>query len=351
MSIRLLTGMTVAAVLLVAGPVAGQATTGRLAQEEKRERWQKVDEVFAAMAVRPGATVADLGAGDGFFTARLAKAVGDSGRVYAVDVSLDALRNLRNRVKDDGLSNVEIVEATYDDPKLPAGTLDAVLIVNAYHEMKSYKEILARLKTALKPDGRLVIVEPISPSRREQPRGVQTQSHEIGIEFVKQDLREAGFTPVSLADPFTTRDHAHGGQQDEMWMLVVKPQSAAAAAWAKSKTADWQAASLRLSIDDFKRLKPEDVLVLDVRDRPMFRDGHLPGAVLMEIEEMFAPDVVGRLRAEKRTIVAYCSCEAEQTSARAALMLKSVGIDGVLALVGGYEVWLKRGEPIVKGDK
>ena len=259
------------------------------------------------MGVRPGATVADLGAGDGFMTVRLSKAVGETGRVYAVDVSLDALRRLRTRIADEKLTNVEPVEATYDDPKLPAASLDAVLIVNAYHEMKSYKEILAKLKTALKPDGRLVIVEPISPSRKDKARDEQTRNHEIAIEFVKQDLRDAGFTQVSLQDPFTTRDHAHGGQQDEMWLLAVKPQTAAQAAWSKSKKDDWESPSLRISIDDFKRMKPEDVLLLDVRDLGMYRDGHLPGAVLLEMEPMFAPEMLAKLKAENRLIVAYCS--------------------------------------------
>jgi predicted methyltransferase len=298
--------MVVAAVLIVAAPVAGQQTT-RAAQEQKREAWQKVDDVFAAMAVRPGATVADLGAGDGFFTARLSAAVGESGKVFAVDVAADALRRLRARVEDDGLKNVEVIEGTFEDPRLPPGSLDTVLIVNAYHEMKAYKEILAKLKTALKPDGRLVIVEPISPGRKDKPRDEQTRNHEIAIDFVKQDLRDAGYTQVTLRDPFTTRDHGHGDQQDEMWMLVVRPQTAVEVAWSASRNDDWQSPAIRISIDAFKKLKPEDVLLLDVRDLGMFRAGHLPGAELMELEPMFTPAVLARLKNEKRAIVAYCS--------------------------------------------
>lgn len=308
MTHRLLAGITVAAVLIVAAPVAGQESSAeRAAQEQKREKWQKVDDVFAAMGVRPGAAVADLGAGDGFFTARLSKAVGDTGRVYAVDVSLDALRKLRTRIADEKLTNVEPVEAAYDDPRLPAASLDAVLIVNAYHEMKSYKEILAKLKTALKPDGRLVIVEPISPSRKDKSRDEQMRNHEIAIEFVKQDLRDAGFAQVSLQDPFTKRDHAHGDHQDEMWLLAAKPQTPAQAAWSMSKHEDWQSPALRISIDEFKRMNAGDVLLLDVRDLGMFRAGHLPGAILLEMEPMFQPAMVATLKAEKRAIVAYCS--------------------------------------------
>ena len=309
MRYRQLAGCVVTAVLVVAAPVAAEqaAATGRAAQEQKREAWQKVDDVFAAMDVKPGAVVADLGAGDGFFTSRLSRAVGAGGKVYAVDVSADALRRLRARLADDGVTNVDVVEGAYDDPKLPAGALDAVLIVNAYHEMKSYKEILAKLKDALKPDGRLVIVELISANRRDKPRDEQTRNHEIAIDLVKQDLREAGFAQVSATDPLTKRDHAHGDHQDEMWMLVARPQTPAEAAWSASKGQDWESPALRISIDAFKRMKGEDVLVLDVRDRGMFRDGHLPGAVLLELDEMFAPEMLAKLRAETRTIVAYCS--------------------------------------------
>lgn len=187
--------------------------------EENREQWQKVDEVFQALGVAPGAAVADLGAGDGFFTVRLAKAVGEHGKVYAVDISTDTLRRLRTRIANEKLTQVEVVEGATDDPKLPAGTLDAVLIVNAYHEMKAFKEILPKLKAALKPNGRLVIVEPISNARRDRTRDEQTRNHEIAIDFVRQDALQAGFSQVSMRDPFTTRANGH----DDMWMLVLRP--------------------------------------------------------------------------------------------------------------------------------
>ena len=308
--------------------------------EERREQWQKVDEVMAAMGVRPGATVADLGAGDGFFTVRLARAVGEQGKVYAVDVSADALRRLRTRIANDKLTQVDVVEAASDDPKLPAASLDAVLVVNAYHEMKAYKEILARVKAALKPNGRLVIVEPISNGRRAQARDEQTRNHEIAIDFVKQDLRDAGFIQVSMQDPFTTRATGH----DDMWMLVAQPanpQTIALAAFRATKTLNWEAPELRISLDEFKRIPANDVLVLDVRDEQMFKAGHVPGAILLTVEELGSPEGVAKLKNDRRPIVTYCSCESEQTSARAALMLKAAGFENVRALVGGYEVWAK----------
>src|SRR5512145_832921 len=138
----------------------------RAADERRREQWQKVDAIFAEMGVRSGAIVADVGAGDGFFTSRLARAVGTKGRVFAVEIDDAAMDRLRKRLQEDGVENVTIVKGAPDDPRLPAATLDAALIVNAYHEMEHHQLILGALRRALKPDGRLVIVEPVTPSRR-----------------------------------------------------------------------------------------------------------------------------------------------------------------------------------------
>jgi ubiquinone/menaquinone biosynthesis C-methylase UbiE len=195
---------------------------GIRAQEANRDEWQKVDAIFEALGVRPGATIADVGAGDGFFTARLAKKVGDDGRVYAVDVSDSALGRLRRRVEKDALANVTVVEGAEDDPKLPAGSLDAALIVNAYHEMREHQAVLTAIRLALKPEGRLVIVEPISKEMRSRPRERQTRDHEIAPDFVQEDAKAAGFRIVSLEDPFTERRTDRATE----WMLVFAPQPA-----------------------------------------------------------------------------------------------------------------------------
>src|SRR5438128_2238953 len=105
-------------------------------EESSRERWQKVPEILDAMAVRPGSTVADVGAGDGFLTVRLARAVGRTGHVVAVDVSPRALERLRLRLGQEALTNVDAVTGDVDNPHLPSASLDAAVIVNAYHEMR-----------------------------------------------------------------------------------------------------------------------------------------------------------------------------------------------------------------------
>src|SRR5215471_2361343 len=129
--------------LLAASPgrVNGQSASQRQ-QETTRETWQRVPEIFGAMAVAPGAIVADVGAGDGFLTARLARAVGPTGRVFTVDVDDRAVTRLRARVAEDGLTNVTVVKGDANDPHLDAASLDAVVIVNAYHEMDDHQTML-----------------------------------------------------------------------------------------------------------------------------------------------------------------------------------------------------------------
>lgn len=217
--IALALGLALCGLVQPAGePALAQGSSGRRDQESRREEQQRVPDVLKAMGVAPGAVVADIGAGQGFYTVRLARAVGETGRVYAVDVSAQALRSLRARVKEESLSNVEVIEGEPADPKLPEATLDAALIVNAYHEMKDGEAILTQIHRALKPGGRLVILEPISPGRRDATREEQTKQHEIAPEFVKMDAEGAGFAVVSLQDPFSNH-HGHGNE----YLLVLTP--------------------------------------------------------------------------------------------------------------------------------
>jgi ubiquinone/menaquinone biosynthesis C-methylase UbiE len=304
----------IALTTLAAPLLAQHDATQRAATESRREEWQKVDDVLKAMGTKPGAVVADIGAGGGFFTARLSRAVGKSGRVYAVDVSARVLMNLKQRVAEEQLANVEVIEGAADDPKLPAGALDAVLIVNAYHEMNEHHAMLTKIKASLKPDGRLVILEPIAPSRRDSARADQIRTHEIAVDYVQKEAREAGFWVMTLQDPFTSRFNA----RDDEWLLVLTPASsvsptppAAAAPAATPPTAkedEWKAPELRIGVDEFKKLAAaNNVLVVDVRDPESFRDGHLPGAELIMIEDIAAGKGTERLRGERRPIVTYCS--------------------------------------------
>lgn len=184
-------------------------------QQDRRDTWQKVPEIFEALGIEKGSTVADLGAGDGWFTVRLAHGVGKKGRVYAVDISEKALDDLRSRVREDGLRNVAIIHSEPDDPKLSPSSLDAVLIVNAYHEMPAYEKILEHLMQALRPGGRLVIVDNKPEGRSGASREAQTEDHDLGIDFARADLERVGFEVIRVEDPFL--DTSYDMKQ---WILV-----------------------------------------------------------------------------------------------------------------------------------
>jgi len=174
-----------------------------------------------ATGATPGARVADVGCGDGFYTVRLARAVGPNGRVYAVDVSASALDRLRAHLEREKLTNVEVIRGADDDPRLPVGSLDGVLIVNAYHEMAEHQEMLRHIRQALKPTGRLVLVEPMSPARREESRAQQARHHQIAPWFAEDDLRRSDFHVARLEDPFA----AHPGDTRRYWLIVAQPQA------------------------------------------------------------------------------------------------------------------------------
>ena len=105
-----------------------------LLEPPDREAWQKPDQVMDALHIAEGTTVADLGAGGGWFTTRLARRVGQNGRVYAVDVQRLMIQAIERRVQREGLTNVTPVLGDYDDPNLPPSANDAVLVVDAFHE-------------------------------------------------------------------------------------------------------------------------------------------------------------------------------------------------------------------------
>lgn len=190
--------VSIAAVLLLASPALGQQ------DELDREKTQRVADILTALGARDGAHIADLGSSDGFYTLRIAKAVAPSGKAYAIDIDQQSLDKLRERAQKDVVTNVEIILSEPADPKLPTGTLDAVLIRNAYHEMVAYREILEGVMGGLKPGGWLVVSESISESLLDKPREQQVKEHYIAPGIVEAELREAGFEIVDRDDAFTT---------------------------------------------------------------------------------------------------------------------------------------------------
>jgi ubiquinone/menaquinone biosynthesis C-methylase UbiE len=124
-----------------------------------RDLWQLPDQIMDSLGMAEGSVVADIGAGGGWFTIRLARRVGASGIVYAEDIQPQMLEATMRRVAREGLRNVRRVLGTAEDPRLPEGTLDAVLIVDTYHELDNPDALLHNIAKALKPQGRVGVVD------------------------------------------------------------------------------------------------------------------------------------------------------------------------------------------------
>ena len=129
-----------------------------LLESPDRAAWQKPDQIMDALGIAEGSVVADVGAGAGWFTIQLARRVGPNGHVYSQDIQRQMLEATRRRVGREGLQNVETRLATEKDPNLPAGTLDAILVVDTYPEVPDRVTFLRNLARALKAGGRIGIV-------------------------------------------------------------------------------------------------------------------------------------------------------------------------------------------------
>ena len=188
--------------------------------DDSREKTEKVSDVLSALQAEPGKRIADIGAGEGFYSLRIARAVGPTGRVTAVDVSEKYLEKLRARVQQDKVTNVDVVVGAVDDPHLPQDTFDAVLIYNAYHEMTTPEPILKAIFMALKPGGRLVMSEPLHDNVRSATRAEQVKDHEIGPNFVQQELQAAGFEVIEQRPDFLA--FTSPGHKGGFWLMIAR---------------------------------------------------------------------------------------------------------------------------------
>jgi SAM-dependent methyltransferase len=114
---------------------------------------------------------------------------------------------------------VRLVKGDYDNPKLPTNSLDAAIILDAYHEMDDHDKILEHIKASLKNSGRLILCEPIAEERKKSTRAEQEKRHELGMNFALEDLKKAGFEIVFQKDPFVDRSKVKG---DMMWIVVAE---------------------------------------------------------------------------------------------------------------------------------
>jgi SAM-dependent methyltransferase len=165
-------------------------------ERAERAREEEPDKALDALGPLTALTVADVGAGSGYFTVRLAARVGATGRVYANDLQPEMLKMLAARLAREHVRNVTLVPGAIDDPRLPASSIDVVLMVDVYHELSEPQKMLRALRSALKPGGRLVLLE----YRKEDPEIPIRFEHKMSVAEVKMELEAEGFILARVDD-------------------------------------------------------------------------------------------------------------------------------------------------------
>jgi ubiquinone/menaquinone biosynthesis C-methylase UbiE len=175
-----------------------------LLERPERDAYQKPDRVMAALAFRPGERVADVGAGSGYFSRRISKAVGPSGVVWAVDIAPEVLEYLEARARQEGLANIRVQRVTPDDPQLPPGGVDTILMVDTLHYIKEPDRgaYAKKLRAALAPGGRVVVIDFVPKPLEERPWGPPPQQ-KMSREEVDAAMAEAGLAPARAHDFLT----------------------------------------------------------------------------------------------------------------------------------------------------
>ena len=185
----------------VYAPVMGWQGAPWLERAERMDE-EEPDKALDALRIARGSTVADVGAGSGYITMRLAARVGPDGRVYANDVQPEMLQILGRRLDRAHVTNVVLVQGAIDDPKLPASTMDLELMIDVYHELSRPQEMLRALRGALKPEGRLVLLE----YRKEDPAIPIKPEHKMSVREAKVEVEAEGFA-LAQVDESLPRQH------------------------------------------------------------------------------------------------------------------------------------------------
>ena len=214
--------LIVVAVAVLLFVVQQAVATLRMLTEVERDRdvWQRPAEILQRLDLHPGNVVVDLGSGAGYFSLKLAPLVGGEGRVLAVDLRRESLAFLWMRARLQSRWNIRIIHGEVDNPDLPAGPVDAVLIANTYHELAQPEPILRALLMSMRPGARLVVVDR-APSDTGESREEAAGYHEISATIAADDLRREGFEVVLRQEGFIDRS-----PDGEAWWIIVfrKPQ-------------------------------------------------------------------------------------------------------------------------------
>ncbi|MGF1671391.1 MAG: class I SAM-dependent methyltransferase [Balneolaceae bacterium] len=182
------------------------------------QAWYDFDALAEILELRPGSWMADIGANDGFYLNRFLPILGEDGHIFAVDISTRGFERLHRNMERWQANNISTIYSMETNPLLPASSLDAILIRNAYHEFFDPKQMLFHLKRALKPDGLLVISEPMNNRHQGTDRRTQEEDHVLDIKFAIRDLEESGFRIVRKTELFS--QHPQSGMF--YWLLVTQ---------------------------------------------------------------------------------------------------------------------------------
>lgn len=166
-------------------------------EREGRAEDERPEIVLRAMNLKDGDLVADLGAGTGFYSRRLARAVAPTGKVWANDIQPEMLESLKELAAKEGITNIVTVVGTETDPNLPKGTFDWILLVDVYHELQQPQPMLAKIREALKPNGRVALVEYRAEGSTAAPIHA---SHKMSVEQVLAEWVPAGFLHVETLE-------------------------------------------------------------------------------------------------------------------------------------------------------
>jgi ubiquinone/menaquinone biosynthesis C-methylase UbiE len=163
---------------------------------ESRDREEDCNQLLQALNIQAGDTVCDMGCGNGFYTLRIAKLVGDRGKVIAVDIQREMLELLKERAAAEGITNIEPQLGTIVDPKLPPNSIDLLLLVDVYHEFSHPEQMLTAIRKSLKPAGRVALVE----FRAEDPNVPIKPLHKMSKAQIMKEFPANGFKLVEEFD-------------------------------------------------------------------------------------------------------------------------------------------------------
>lgn len=171
-------------------------------ERSERNDEENTEKAVGLLGIKPGMAIADVGAGTGYFSRRMAKKTGPTGKVYAVDIQQRMLDDLKQKAEAEKITNIETVLSKDDDPMLPAGSIDIILMVDVYHEFSKPQPMLRKMREALKPTGRMILFE----YRKEDPNVPIRFEHKMTIEEAKAEIEAEGFR-LEKVDPSLPRQH------------------------------------------------------------------------------------------------------------------------------------------------